>query len=148
MSYFNEINGYLSSLKESQANEASMANEMAGKKAQSIEDKFSSINSSIESAGGIMVAGAEGWFKGRKILEKLGRAGKGKSTPSSTGTDITTPQTKSSGMTTQSKDATLGDKSPSVGDNDLTELGGKTINTSAVDGRIPVPKQGLKRNDT
>ena len=149
MSYFNEINGYLSSLKESQANEASMANEMAGKKAQSIEDKFSSINSSIESAGGIMVAGAEGWFKGRKILEKLGRAGKGKSTPSSTGTDITTPQTKSSGMTTQTKDATLGDKPPSVGDSDLTELGSKTINTSAsTDGRISVPKQGLKRNDT
>lgn len=148
MSYFNEINGYLSSLKESQANEATMSNEMANKKAQTIEDKFSSINSTVESAGGIMVAGAEGWFKGRKILEKLGKATKGKGGGTTTGTDITTPQTKSSGMTTQTKDATLGDKPPSVGDSDLTSLGSKTINTSAsTDGRISVPKQGIKKND-
>ena len=152
MSYFNEINGYLSSLKESQNNEAQMSNEMASKKAQTIEDKFSSINSSIESAGGIMVAGAEGWFKGRKILEKLGRAtkGKGGATPTTTGTDITTPQTKSTGMTSQTSSATTGDKAPSVADSDLTPSSfGRTINTTALgrtDGKIPIPKDGLKRN--
>ena len=153
MSYFNEINGYLSSLKESQNNEAQMSNEMASKKAQTIEDKFSSINSSIESAGGIMVAGAEGWFKGRKILEKLGRATKGKgtgSTPTTTGTDITTPQTKSTGMTSQTSSATTGDKAPSVADSDLTPSSfGRTINTTALgrtDGKISIPKDGLKRN--
>jgi len=149
MSYFNEINGYLSSLKESQANEATMANEMANKKAQTIEDKFNSINSSIESAGGIMVAGAEGWFKGRKILEKLGKAAKGKSGSTPTGTDITTPQQSATGMTSQTKDATLGDKAPSVADSDLTDVGfGRTINTSATaEGKIKIPKQGLKKND-
>tara|TARA_R110001592_G_scaffold2156_3_gene13180 strand:+ start:332 stop:1579 length:1248 start_codon:yes stop_codon:yes gene_type:complete len=146
MSYFNEINGYLSSLKESQNNEAQMANEMANKKAQTIEDKFNSINSSIESAGGILVAGADGWFKGRKILEKLGKAIKGKG--SETGTDITTPQTKSTGMTTQTSSATTGDKAPSVADSDLSPTSfGRTINTSAsTDGKISVPKSGLKRN--
>ena len=153
MSYFNEINGYLSSLKESQANEATMANENASKKAQSIEDKFSSINSSIESAGGILVAGAEGWFKGRKILEKLGKAVKGK-TPTAdsggakTGTEITTPQTNGNSMTSQTKDATLGDKPPTTTDSDLTDAAfGRTINTSAdVSGRVSVPRGGLKRN--
>ena len=146
MSYFNEINGYLSSLKESQNNEAQMANEMANKKAQTIEDKFNSINSSIESAGGILVAGADGWFKGRKILEKLGKAVKGKG--SETGTDITTPQTNSTGMTTQTSSATTGDKAPSVADSDLSPTSfGRTINTTATaDGKIAVPKGGLKRN--
>lgn len=151
MSYFNEINGYLSSLKESQNNEATMANEMASKKAQSIEDRFSSINSSIESAGGIMVAGADGWFKGRKILEKLGKAVKGKGGSGSgggTGTDITTPQTRTSGMTSQTSSATTGDKAPSVADSDLTPSSfGRTINTSVdTGGRVSVPRGGLKRN--
>ena len=151
MSYFNEINGYLSSLKESQNNEAQMANEMASKKAQTIEDKFNSINSSIESAGGILVAGADGWFKGRKILEKLGKAVKGKGgtgTGTGTGTDITTPQTKSTGMTSQTRSATTGDKAPSVADSDLSPTSfGRTIDTTATaDGKISVPKGGLKRN--
>ncbi len=141
MSYFNEINGYLSSLKESQSNEASMASEMANKKAQTIQEKFQSVNSSIESAGGIMVAGAEGWFKGRKILEKLGKAVKGKSKGGATGTDISTPQT-TNGAGTMSKDATLGDVKTSVGDGDLAPSGLSRTITPALDGKITVPRAG------
>tara|TARA_R110000823_G_scaffold18197_8_gene56989 strand:- start:8301 stop:9593 length:1293 start_codon:yes stop_codon:yes gene_type:complete len=152
MSYFNEINGYLSSLKESQANEATMSADNASKKAQSITEKFQSINSTIESAGGIMVAGAEGWFKGRKILEKLGKAVKGKKPAGSggaggggdgngvgSGTDITSTQTPN-GAGTVTRDAALGDVKSSVGDGDLAPSGlSRTINPST-DGKINVSK--------
>jgi hypothetical protein len=93
MAYFNQLQGYMSNLKEGQAHMDDMKNEAINKKTAGIEDKFNAISQQAEGWGGAITQSGIVWKHGRKVMERLGKKGQGDSTGSSTTTEpaTTTP---------------------------------------------------------
>lgn len=123
MAYFNQLQGYMSNLKEGQAHMDDMKQEAINKKTAGIEDKFNAISQQAEGWGGAITSAGIVWKHGRKVMERLGKKGTQGDDASST----TTPSTTGSEGTTSNL--------TEVGANDLQGLGNSAdhIVSSAAD---------------
>jgi len=93
MAYFNQLQGYMSNLKEGQAHMEDMKNEAINKKTTGIEDKFNAITQQAEGWGGAIAQAGIVWKHGRKVVERLGKAkADATTTPTTTTPDPTTTQ--------------------------------------------------------
>ena len=122
MAYFNQLQGYMSNLKEGQAHMDDMKNEAINKKTAGIEDKFNAISQQAEGWGGAITQSGIVWKHGRKVMERLGK--KGATDEGGSGTSTTTePATAGATPATE------------VGANDLVGMGGAAdhIASSAAD---------------
>jgi len=118
MAYFNQLQGYMSNLKEGQAHMDDMKQEAINKKTAGIEDKFNAISQQAEGWGGAITQSGIVWKHGRKVYERLGKA-KQDATSGGDGTSATT-STSAGGEATATP---LGSNLTEVGANDLAGIG-------------------------
>ena len=127
MAYFNQLQGYMSNLKEGQAHMDDMKNEAINKKTAGIEDKFNAISQQAQGWGGAITGGGIVWKHGRKVIERLGKA-KQDATSGGDGTSATTSTATSSEATTSNL--------TEVGANDFAGIGNAADHIASSAGSI------------
>ena len=95
MAYFNQLQGYMSNLKEGQAHMDDMKNEAISKKTNTLQEKFEHITQQAEGWGGAITQSGIVWKHGRKVIERLGKA-KQDATSGTSGGDGTSATTSTS----------------------------------------------------
>ncbi len=105
MSYFDQLNSYMTGLNEATSTENSMKQEQISSKTSDIEDQFNQVVSKIEGVGG-SITGLGGAFQlGRKVYKKV-LLTKAKQAKAKTGTDPDGTTTNGGGGSNGSGDST------------------------------------------
>ena len=127
MAYFNQLQGYMSNLKEGQAHMDDMKNEAISKKTNTLQEKFEHITQQAEGWGGAITQSGIVWKHGRKVIERLGKA-KQDATSGGDGTSATTSTATSSEATTSNL--------TEVGANDFAGIGNAADHIASSAGSI------------
>ena len=139
MAYFNQLQGYMSNLKEGQAHMDDMKNEAINKKTAGIEDKFNAISQQAEGWGGAITQSGIVWKHGRKVLERLGKKGKTDTTSGDgTGTGGGGSGTGGGGTGTGG-----GGSAAEVGSNDLVGIGNNASHIASTGTGAATPEEAI-----